>query len=164
MDRTARDDEAAGAGEAQPEEKNQMNDTRTAVSASRLFIPALGGVYEALWDARPLTTRRIDGIHDDQIGFSDGIDIGNALVEIDLVQLLHVPYDPDQILQSQGEFCRKVLLGKGKVDENVGLQHISDNLNLLQFLPFWNLNLLVGVPTMAGKDIGPCFLTRVLQP
>src|SRR5512134_930751 len=61
MDRTARNDAAAGAREAQPEETNQMNDARTAVSASRLFIPALGGIYEALWDAAHAVLRIVLG-------------------------------------------------------------------------------------------------------
>jgi putative oxidoreductase len=38
-----------------------MNEARPAVSTSRLFIPALGGLYEALWDAAHAVLRIVLG-------------------------------------------------------------------------------------------------------
>src|SRR4030042_4950111 len=96
------------------------------------------------------------GIHDHQVWFAKGIDIGDALVEVDLVKLLHVPDDPDKILHPEGELCGKVMLGDGKIDEDLRFKDISEDLGLFQFSPFGNLYRLIDILTVAREDIGPC--------
>src|SRR4030042_5735503 len=80
-------------------------------------------------------------IHHDQVRLPEGINIRNALVEINLVQLLHVPDDPDQILHPKGKFGGEMLLGNGKIDEEIGFEHVPEDFSRLKLFRFWDLNL-----------------------
>ena len=102
--------------------------------------------------SRPFRTvgrQDADRIHDNEIRLSDRIDIRDALVEVDLMKLFHVPYDADKVFHPQREFRNKMLLKNRKVDEDIKFKNIPDNLGLFQFSPLWDIHLFVNIPPMA---------------
>ena len=112
---------------------------------------------------RPVGGQNADGVDDHQIGFPQGVEIGDALVQIDLVQQLHVPDGAHQVLEAQGQLGGKMLFGDGEIDENIGFEHILVDFRRFERLCLGDLHRLVHIAAVPGEDLSPGVLGCFLQ-